>query len=414
MRAWLIALLIWIVLFLLGVYELVRITPPALNWPDMNALFANVVFALLFGVAAVAGLLFAVIPLSIRAYMLNHRDLARILAGDLIPLLLIPGVAYGVNLYISSSFASVRSSIESPAPRESILQSVSMVSPQEGWAVGGTLINPVAILHYKEGIWTEVPSPTDEPLWSVFMVSANDGWAVGSGTTILHCDHGLWVKANSPDGVRTDIDLQSVYMTSANDGWAVGGDLGNVGGTILHYTGGKWLGVQSPTDQQLNSVFMVSADEGWAVGANGTILHYSGGKWSNVESSTNALLTGAWLTGISMVSADEGWAVGGVGGGLILHYQHGKWTLVPNDFLIGLESVSMVSADEGWAVGTDLQTSVILHYKDGKWGKELSLSGVTLRAMKMISSQEGWTVGDNKVIWHYLNGTWSEYRSKPN
>ena len=86
-----------------------------------------------------------------------------------------------------------------------ILNSVFMVSPSEGWAVGcsGTLdpnqckdineANPEVpgggkgiILHYTVtggvGTWAIFPSPPTPPLNSIFMVSPNEGWAVGDGT----------------------------------------------------------------------------------------------------------------------------------------------------------------------------------------------------------------------------------------
>jgi hypothetical protein len=69
--------------------------------------------------------------------------------------------------------------------------------------------------------------------------------------------------------------LYGVSMLSGSDGWAVGAQ-----GTILHYTGGQWQEVSSPTTNTLLSIAMVSATLGWAVGENGTILHYVGAQLS--------------------------------------------------------------------------------------------------------------------------------------
>ena len=47
-------------------------------------------------------------------------------------------------------------------------------------------------------------------------------------------------------------------------------------GTILHYSGGSWQVVASPTTKTLNTVQFVGPTEGWAMGQSGTILHYQG------------------------------------------------------------------------------------------------------------------------------------------
>lgn len=68
------------------------------------------------------------------------------------------------------------------SPTSSNLNSVSMVSADEGWAVG----DAGTILHYANRIWTPVtPSPTPNPLYSVSMVSAGEGWAVGASSLII-------------------------------------------------------------------------------------------------------------------------------------------------------------------------------------------------------------------------------------
>src|SRR5215212_10120147 len=68
-----------------------------------------------------------------------------------------------------------------PFPQARRLNRITMLSPNEGWAVGA------GILHYTGGRWTLVSSPdTDESLTDVAMVSPTEGWAVGLGQ-LLHC-----------------------------------------------------------------------------------------------------------------------------------------------------------------------------------------------------------------------------------
>ena len=68
---------------------------------------------------------------------------------------------------------------------------------------------------------TNLPS-----LSSVSMVTSNNGWAVGANGVIFQWNGNYWTKVNSP----TSSKLYRVKMTSATDGWAVG-----YGGVILRY-----------------------------------------------------------------------------------------------------------------------------------------------------------------------------------
>jgi photosystem II stability/assembly factor-like uncharacterized protein len=253
--------------------------------------------------------------------------------------------------------------------------------------------------------WSVVPIPTGCKsgmdtcfLRSVSMVSASEGWAVGDWASptgpavILHYAGGLWSAVTSP----TTGFLFSVFMVSPSDGWAVGGTMSS--GTILHYTGGLWSAVTSPTVNGLLSVFMINAGEGWAVGASGTILHYTGGLWS-LYTASNPTTDG--LASVFMVNAGEGWAVGG---GTILHYIGGLWSAVTSPTIGPLTSVFMVSATEGWAVGL---FATILHYTGGSWSAVTSPTTYHLESVFMLSASDGWIVGQDRAILHYDGGSWS-------
>lgn len=165
------------------------------------------------------------------------------------------GTSWGVEQIINDEFGSG-------------LNSVAMVSTDDGWAVGW-ISGSNMILHWDGSAWTRVSSPvfqTVQMLTSVAMVSTDDGWAVGMGGTILHWDGISWSQAISPVSQR----LNSITMLSANEGWVVGDS-----GTILHWDGNTWSQGSSPVTQTLKSVTMISANEGWAVGLEGTILHYT-------------------------------------------------------------------------------------------------------------------------------------------
>jgi len=135
------------------------------------------------------------------------------------------------------------------------LNSVFMLSPTSGWAVGGYfpltpfLVNPRGpiIVYWDGSKWTPVATPTipggpdENPpvLRSAYFTGPNDGWAVGNATilptrqivsTIFHWDGIAWTHITlapallglAPDLIRPPI-LNSVYMTSPSNGWIVGG-----------------------------------------------------------------------------------------------------------------------------------------------------------------------------------------------
>jgi hypothetical protein len=98
---------------------------------------------------------------------------------------------------------------------ESTLGDIAMVSPTEGWAVGGisTFVKPtkqnpgqpasgkVVLRHYLHGAWSSVDLPLDGYLSSISMDSPTDGWAVGQTPgqgqvqptpLLLHYDGQTW------------------------------------------------------------------------------------------------------------------------------------------------------------------------------------------------------------------------------
>lgn len=278
-----------------------------------------------------------------------------------------------------------------------MLESVSMVSASDGWAVGDAGGKGV-IVHYQGGQWMQVNAPTDTPrLFSVFMLSASDGWAVGERGTILRYSGGQWQKVASP----TSTFLSSVYMLSATEGWAVGPY------DVLHYSGGVWT--DSQPISELTSVAMVSANEGWAVG-NETIAHYHNGAWTDLKPSTFSLL-GMRLISVVMVSPREGWAIGNRSEGepVFLHYQNGQWQFIANPLAsdVSLTALGMVSPDEGWMMGNEGSASVILHYtRKSGWVPVATPLKIVFSSISMISPTDGWAVGAQNNFVHYEDGAW--------
>ena len=103
------------------------------------------------------------------------------------------------------------------------LRDVDIVAPDDVWAVGSrTDPTPGAptygsIYHWDGTSWLEIDNPP-EILQGVSMLSTNDGWAVGLRGTILHYDGTSWQPVTSP----VNANLYDIEMLSAEDGWIVG------------------------------------------------------------------------------------------------------------------------------------------------------------------------------------------------
>lgn len=250
------------------------------------------------------------------------------------------------------------------------LTSVCMLPSGEGWAVGGN-----AILHYTGGRWTVHTldhSGQYETLNAITMVSPEEGWAVGATSDnqtglhslILHYVHGQWTQVSVPNDKGAALGaLRAISMVSPDDGWIVGSAYaGGETNVVLHYSGGEWKLVDVGVPGPLYGVSALAPDDVWAVGASnpgtgpGFILHYSHGIWQTVPSPTPNI-----LHAISMRSPSDGW-IGG-DGAAVLHYDGVRWTQVsPTIHRVGLLSVAVMGG-EGWATGT----SVLLRFHNGAW-----------------------------------------------
>jgi photosystem II stability/assembly factor-like uncharacterized protein len=373
---------------------------------------------------------------------------------------------------------------EVPSPTNEFLLAVALTSPAEGWAVGSHGV----ILHYLNGVWsvytqTVAPDSTPTPpaggldlskyeLHDISMVSPDEGWAVGNtwsiisqgsnpyrmdagDPVILHYLHGRWTPDPLPDvtrqlncggsnGACPPFALYSITMTSAREGWAVGSSVlppGADGITfplLLHYTGGKWVEVDLQ-NAALSSIYLRSANDGWAIGqvfaANGVgsaeIFHYDGHNWTPVfNPGTFSVAPGGifgapggnlWVTGID-TSVTVGDGEDGNDHIALLHYDGTRWSKVDPHIANGrLYSFAFTSAEDGWAVGMLPNTDqhrpsevdgLLMRYHNGVWEQQPLLkdpfgsSSFSLNGVAMLSPQEGWAVGNEGVMLHYVNGVW--------
>lgn len=271
--------------------------------------------------------------------------------------------------------------VTSPTPNT--LESVDMISANDGWAVGslGT------ILHWNGLEWEVIASPTTRVLRAVSMVTATDGWAVGDGGTVLRWDGQQWSISTSP---ITNKSLREVEMVSSTDGWITGGG-GGTSGVIFHWNGSAWTEVSTPTSEALYDVAMISSVDGWTTDRYGRILHWDGDQWSIVTHFPNE-----WLNTTDMVSTADGWTAGEFG--RIKSWDGNEWSAFSSPTGQWLLSIDMLSATEGWMVGSN---GTILYWDGTTWSYSSSPTTATLKSVSMVSNSDGWAVGNAGTILRY-------------
>jgi len=246
------------------------------------------------------------------------------------------------------------------SPRATPLTALDMVSSTLGWAATD---QPVpSILRYSEGAWTTWPLTS--VISSISMVGPEEGWfairAASSAGSLLYYNSGVWQQQSVPGGSR----VNSVSMLDSSYGWATG--YGGIGWKqVYQYSSGTWSAVSPAlnlTGEYGNlKIIAINSGEAWVAGwsqvlssssdvpspARPELYHFSGGAWTKAN-------TPDWLAflGISKVSATEWWAAGKrtTGEYAFLHYKDGTYATVPaaGEDVIG---VSMLPDGSGFARG---------------------------------------------------------------
>ncbi|HEY7342871.1 MAG TPA: hypothetical protein VH591_18505 [Ktedonobacterales bacterium] len=236
-------------------------------------------------------------------------------------------------------------------PEDGDIGSLDMVSPDEGWAIGG-VVDPTTlepgksfILHYHNCAWAPITaSIPDAGLSSISMGSANDGWAVGSTSSgapfAMHYASGVWKPVTPPgaDVFHGLFTYRAVHMLSADEGW-IGVNLekdnqGNPVSGLLHFANGKWSQVDTPF-AVISTVLPVAPADAWVVGyatktaQSPDMYHYQAGTWTRM-----AAPPGISIFTLRMVSPNNIWASGLVGPGsrtieaAVAHYDGSQWRRV--------------------------------------------------------------------------------------
>ncbi len=277
---------------------------------------------------------------------------------------------------------------DSASFKKGMLISVSMVSANEGWAVGSVDGNPVRglLLHYTGGHWQEVDiSHTGfAGGGKLQMVSANEGWLyapVGGKTSdgqmnpehktlVIHYHNGTWQLFSSLPGWAV------VSMLSTSDGWALV-QLDQMTTLIQRYQDGKWIIMGKVGRASL--LTMVSPTEGWMAGTydSGDISfagyfdgHLWGGGWMDTNLPANVP---SEVEQIAVAAPGDVWIFGRTGTNtqapktVAWHYSKGQWTRVDLDFQAFPTGVSMASPTSGWVTGNHGNSAALLRYDQGTW-----------------------------------------------
>jgi len=281
------------------------------------------------------------------------------------------------------------------------LYSISMLSYDDGWAVGSTR----TFLHWNGNTWT-AQTPSTVPnvdMNSVFCNASNDCHAVGAnsgGTLMVHWNGSSWTRL-TPSNTSTTT-LESVYCDSASDCWAVGN---NTGTRFYQWNGSTWAGISVTglTGFTFNSVFCNTSTDCWAVGATNIFARKNGSTWANVSVTERGSIPSAQYNSIYCVSPTNCWAVGNTNGGatLIVGWNGTSWSrYTPNPTpAVNLLEVTCANANDCWAVGNTTSSQGSFFHWNGTTWVNVAVSGIANAQFNSIA-----IINPNSQPW----SVWSE------
>jgi hypothetical protein len=276
---------------------------------------------------------------------------------------------------------------------------VDASGPSDVWAVGSWLGRPGSGIHPLAVRWDgtgwhrtnapDAPQSAEDAFAAVSVIGPDDVWAVGAYhigeggdiSLVEHWDGSSWTVL---DGPANTPDMYSVLAFSDTDVWAAAGDQG-----VDHWNGRTWK-VYTP-NEGIQAVSGTGPHDVWAVGAeypHTFAEHWDGHSWT-ATSTPDGSHSASSLTAVSAVSADDVWAVGGSWNmpgidppaeAFMEHWDGQHWTLVdvpnPGATFNRLNSISLDSATDGWAVGRYTSGSdnskgrvLFLHWDGTRWTK---------------------------------------------
>ena len=240
--------------------------------------------------------------------------------------------------------------------------------------------------------WQEyTPSPSEVDINSIFMLSENEGWAVGGGwnqslgdyaNIILYWDGNDWSLVTHSDNATI---LNDVFFENENLGWIVGDD-----GLIMKWEGAEWtiMNAAASGNEDLNAIYLLGSTTGWIAGDNGLIMELGEEGWQNYGYFSEDLLD------ISMYSESTGWIVGQTG--QILSWNGSNWNEYESSVTTSrLAGIDWSNSKEFWAVGTN---GVILHYGEPAPDMNVKGNNLTIPDGDTTPSTSDYTDFGNTVI----------------
>ncbi len=364
----------------------------------------------------------------------------------------------------AASGACTPANIKAQLPANTQLSDLTMVSPDEGWAVGsvsstvsssgGGAVTPTPsqqspesaralILHFHNCTWT--PVATNYPgarLSSISMDSANDGWAVGDtlGKPLaLHYTNGAWTSVMLSEQSTLQGNYGEVRMRSSDEGWIVvestNGQQGNISSGLLHLAYGHWSTVNVPL-KLVADVLPVGQGEAWVAGDTSVspltpaLYHYQAGQWTSVT-----LPPGVFIDRLRMDSPTDIWASahavvplnseGAQSAAVALHYDGTNWAQVNLGEGGKAQLVQSFGASAAWAFNlerTDAgETISRMQYGGGNTWQTVKLPVADLlevSSLVRVAPDEYWAIGHyvarttgdvTPVLLYFASGTWHQY-----
>jgi hypothetical protein len=302
-----------------------------------------------------------------------------------------------------------------------LFASVSMVSPNEGWALAQVTrtaqndtrpLDEVTFYHYQNGAWTPVTVTTSKDFsdggvsgfnGTISMDSAADGWAVAHNfnrfSAVLHYSHGTWSEVPASD-------IATLQALSPRSVWAIAGEQdGGRSNTLVHYDGTAWTpqtigGVPGGSTVDVRSLSMLSESDGWALISLGAsrfaLARYDGASWriqtvfsdgetADFSSITAASPTEAWILGQKIVADAGGNTAHMPLKQVLYHYNYAHDAMsqialpIASQGYTTLYRVVMVAPNDGWIIGAEQavapgtttsgyeQHTTMFHYTSGQW-----------------------------------------------
>lgn len=279
-----------------------------------------------------------------------------------------------------------------------ILNSVSMISYDDGWAVGASR----TFARWNGNTWTS-QTPAAIPnvaMNGVFCNASNDCHAVGQnsgGALMARWNGASWtriVPSNSSNN-----NLNSVHCDASNDCWAVGTNTGN---KFYQWNGSTWTGVVvgALSGFTFGGVFCNSSTDCWAVGNSNIFGRKNGASWANASVTERGSIPSAQYNGIYCNAPSDCWAVGNTNSGnnLFVHWNGTSWardTSNPTP-VVNLLDVSCANTNDCWAVGaTSSSQGTFFHWNGTNW-TNFAVSGVPnvqLNSVSVIApSTQPWSI----------------------